>query len=121
LKLVAKPQLETFKILNEDTVLVDRVKSEITLDKPIYAGFCILEISTVLMYEFHYDVMKKNNGYNAQLLITDTDSLCYHMTTDDLYTDMMSLRDEWFDTSEYTKDQKLYSPTNAKVLGKMKD
>jgi len=49
LKLVAKPQLETFKILNEDTVLIDRVKSEITLDKPIYAGFCILEISKVLM------------------------------------------------------------------------
>jgi len=121
LKLVAKPQLETFKIFNEDTVSVDRVKSEITLDKPIYAGFCILEISKVLMYEFHYDVMKKNYGSNAQLLFTDTDSLCYHVTTNDLYADMMSLRDEWLDASEYPKDHKLYSPTNAKVLGKMKD
>jgi len=92
--LVAKLQLETFKILNEDTVLVDRVKSEITSDKPIYVGFCILEISKVLMYEFHYDVMKKNYGSNPQLLFTDTDSLRYHVITDDLYTDMMSLRDE---------------------------
>jgi len=43
------------------------------------------------------------------------------VTTDDLYTDMISLRDEWLDTSEYPKDHQLYSLTNAKVLGKMKD
>jgi len=79
------------KILNE----VDRVKSEITLDKPIYAGFCLLEISKVLMYEFHYDVMKMKYGANAQLLFTDTDSLCYHVITDDLYADMMRQVDRY--------------------------
>jgi len=65
--------------------------------------------------------MKKKYGTKAQLLFTDTDSLCYHVTTEDLYADMMPMIDEWLDTSEYPKDHILYSPTNAKVLGKMKD
>jgi len=66
------------------------------------------------MYEFHYDVMKKNYGSNAQLLFTDTDSLCYHEFPDDHYVDMMSLRDEWLGTSEYPTDHKLYSPPMRK-------
>jgi hypothetical protein len=52
-KLIAKPQLEQFRIVNENTILIDRIQSVVTLDKPIYAGFAILELSKVLMYSFH--------------------------------------------------------------------
>jgi hypothetical protein len=120
LRLVAKPQLETFKILNENTVLIDRIKETAVLDKPIYAGFCILDLSKVLMYEFHYDVIMKMYGDNARLLFTDTDSLCYCIKTDDVYADMLPIRDEWLDTSAFPKSHKLYSELNKKVPGKMK-
>ena len=120
-KLIATPQLEQFKIVNQNTVLVERVKREVTLDKPIYAGFCILELSKTLMYRFHYQVIVKKYGNAARLLFTDTDSLMYHISTDDVYKDMNPLKDEYFDTGDYPKDHFLHSRLNAKVLGKMKD
>jgi len=73
------------------------------------------------MYNFHYDVIVKRYGDNARLLFTDTDSLCYCITTNNLYEDLIDINDEWLDTSEYPKDHPLYSARNAKVLGKMKD
>jgi hypothetical protein len=84
-KLIAKPQLEQFRIINENTILIDRIKEKATLDKPSYAGFAILELSKVLMYSFHYDVIVKKYGENARLLFTDTDSLTYVIRTDDIY------------------------------------
>jgi hypothetical protein len=120
-KLIAKSQLEQFRIINENTVLIDRIKEKVTLDKPIYVGFAILELSKVLMYSFHYDVIVKKYGENARLLFTDTDSLTYVIRTDDIYRDMLPLKDQYFDTSDYAKDHFLYSPFNAKVLGMMKD
>ena len=69
------------------------------------------------MFQFHYDLMLKKYGPKAQLLFTDTDSLCYLIATDDLYEDLLPLNDELFDTSQYPKDHILYSPRNAKVLG----
>jgi len=61
-QLIAKPQLEQFRIINEDTVLIDRVRNKVMLDKPIDCGFANLELSKLLMYRFHYDVIKKRYG-----------------------------------------------------------
>jgi len=99
-QLIAKPQLEQFRIINEDTVLIDRVRNKVTLDIPIYCGFAILELSKLLMYRFHYDVIKKRYGPLAKLLFTDTNSLTYYITTPDLYADMQGFR-EHLDTSNY--------------------
>jgi len=104
-QLIAKPQLEQFRIINEDTVLIDRVRSKVTLNKPIYCGFAILELSKLHMYRFHYETIKKRYGSKAQLLFTDTDSLTYHITTPNLYADMEDFRDK-LDTSNYP-------PTNS--------
>ena len=119
-KLCAKPNFQNFKIFNEDLVAVNLKKVNIVLNRPIYAGFSILDISKTFMYEFHYDYMKAKYGPKAQLLFTDTDSLCYEVETQDLYQDM-SENKELFDLSNYKKSHELYDNTNNKVLGKMKD
>jgi len=120
LKMTSRPQIKQWKIINDDTVLVERIKATVTLNKPIYTGFCILDLSKILMYDFHYNVIVAKYGNNARLLFTDTDSLCYQITTPDLYNDMGSMS-EHFDTSDYPADHALYSTANKKVVGKMKD
>lgn len=90
------------------------------LNRPIYVGFSILDLSKTLMYDFHYNYMKTKYGSKAQLLFTDTDSLCYDVTTDDLYRDLKDDKDS-FDFSSYPKQHPLYDATNKKVIGKMKD
>ena len=93
----------------------------IKLDKPIYTGFTVLELSKELMYDFHYNhMMKKYGPEKAKLLFTDTDSLTYHITTPDVYQDMMQDQ-HLYDTSNYTQDNPLYSTQNKKVIGKFKD
>ena len=81
-------------------------------------GFAVLEISKVLMYQFHYHKWMPKFP-EAKLLFTDTDSLCYSVNQNP-YEMMASFPDE-FDFSEYPKDHQLYDSRNMKVLGKMKD
>jgi hypothetical protein len=107
-KLIAKPQTEQFLIINEDMVLVDRMKKEVLLNKPIYLGFTVLDVSKLLIFYYHYNVMIKRYGSNARLLFSDTDSLCYHLFTDDVYRDMSEYID-LLDTSGYPRDHPLYS------------
>ncbi len=119
-KLLAKPQLQQFIIVNEDLVVVDRDRKAVFLNKPIYTGFTVLDVSKLLIFDFHYNVMIKRYGSNARLLFSDTDSLCYHVFTDDLYRDMLEYR-HLLDTSAYPGDHPLHSTENTKVIGKMKD
>ena len=70
-------------------------KKTIVLNKPIYAGMCILDLSKLHMYRFHYDFIKPKYGDRAKLLFTDTDSLCYHVRTDDFYKDMKTDADKY--------------------------
>ena len=107
--LIDKPQFETFRIINDSTVMIDRVKMEVLLKKPIYAGFCILEQSKVLMADFHYNViLERYDVNNARLLFSNTDSLVYHITTDNLNKDFGEMR-EHFDFSDYPCNHPLYS------------
>ena len=119
-KLISSPSFNYFKILNEDLVAVHMHKKKLKLDRPIYAGFSVLDISKTLMYNFHYNTIKKMYGKKAELLFTDTDSLCYEIETHDLYQDLKS-KEEEFDFSEYDKDHPLHSDVNKKIIGKMKD
>ena len=68
------------------------------LNKPAYIGVCILELSKVLMYEFHYDCIKNKYGNNSKLLFTDTGSLMYEIKTEDICEGFCSDR-EIFDFS----------------------
>ncbi|CAB4045438.1 Hypothetical predicted protein, partial [Paramuricea clavata] len=83
----------------------------------------ILDLSKTLMYDFHYNTIKKEYGDGAKLLFTDTDSLMYEIKTDDVYEDFRSIGEEQdcWDNSDYPKDSPYYSTHNKKVIGKFKD
>ena len=72
------------------------------------------------MYDFHYNYIKKKYSDQAQLLFTDTDSVTYHIKTEDAYRDFYGNR-ELFDNSDYPKDSSFYFSENKKVIGKFKD
>jgi len=71
------------------------------------------------MYRFFYDYLKPKYGDKCKLLFTDTDSLCCHIETEDLYADMAE-NNELFDTSNFETTHALYSLKNHRVLGKFK-
>ncbi len=87
------------------------------LNKPIYVGFSILDLSKILMYDFHYKFIKNKYGDNAKLLFTDTDSLCYEVQTKYFYKDMYDNK-ELFDLSDIKGE--FNDNSNKKVIGKMK-
>ena len=119
-KLVSQPNFKSMKIFTEDFTGIEMRKKAIRLMKPIYCGFTILGKSKVLINGFHYNFFKERYGSNAKLLFTDTDSLCYHIKTEDIYQDMFERKEE-FDFSDYPKESKFHDPTNKKVIGKFKD
>jgi hypothetical protein len=119
-KFVAKPSFQRFTIFNGHLVGVKNKKVKLLLNKPIYTGMTVLDLSKLFMYQFHYEYIKKQYGERATLLMTDTDSLFYKFQTEDLYQDMAS-NGELFDTSNYPKNHFLYCEANKKVVGKMKD
>ena len=90
------------------------------LNKPVYIGFAILEVSKTLMYDFHYNYIKIKYQNDTKLLFTGTDSLCDWIKTKDLYKDIEKDYD-MFDFSDYPKMNPLFNEKNKKVIGKMKD
>ena len=84
-KLTSKPTFISSKIFNENLMAVHKVKETLTLNQPAYVGMCILDLSKTLMYDFHYNYIKKRNGDRAKLLFTDTDSLTYEIKARDVY------------------------------------
>ena len=120
LKMASKPTYVSSKIFNKDLVAVHKIKETLTLNRPAYVGMCILDLSKTLMYDFHYNNIKKKYGNKAKLLFTDTDSLTYEIEAEDVYKDFWFNRNK-FDNSEYPESSPYFDKTNKKVIGKFKD
>ena len=116
---VKKPDFISSKIFNENLVAVHNIKQKLYMNQPIYVGFSILDLSKYHMYNFHYGFIKNKYGSDAKLLFTDTDSLCYEITTDDFYQDMYNCK-EYFDLSDMKLEQ-FKDLENKKIVGKFKD
>ena len=117
-KYISKPSFVSQKIFSKNFFAIHEIKPVLTLDKPIYVGFNILDLSKLLMYEFHYKYIKRK--FSVDLLFTDTDSLVYEIETKDVYEDFY--RDKkLFGFSDYPRDLKFFDPVNKKVVGKMKN
>ena len=120
LKLLHKPNCKGFKIFDNNLIAIHLAKFRLTINKPTYVGFCVLELSKHLMYHFHYSVIKSRYGGKASLLFTDTDSLMYHIQTEDVYADLFEQK-HLFDFSGYQETSDFFDPSNKKVIGKFKD
>ena len=120
LKLTSKPTYVSSKIFNENLVAVHKIKETLTLNRPAYVGASILDLSKTLMYDFHYNYIKKKYVDKARLLFTDTDSLTYEIEAEDVYKDFWNDKDK-FDNSDYNKSSPYFDKTNIKVLCKFKD
>ena len=122
-KLVSKPNFRSCKIFSENLVSVHMKKTSLTMNKPVYLGMCILDLSKTIMYDFHYNYIKPKYGDKAKLLISDTDSLMYEIETEDFYKDISEDIKNRFDASDYPENHPSGIPTgiNKKVLGMFKD
>jgi hypothetical protein len=118
LRAVSNPAMQTVKIINDDLCMVENVKKTIMLNKPIFVGFSVLELSKLHMFDFYYNyLLKTYSKENVTLCYHDTDSFLCKIRTVDLHKDMLN---DWFDLSNFSKDNKYYSDNNHKVLGKFK-
>ncbi|XP_049887050.1 uncharacterized protein LOC126381638 [Pectinophora gossypiella] len=121
-QLIARPNYHSSTIFTENLVAIQMKPEIITLDKPIYIGFTVLEISKSHMYDFHYSVLKPFYGSHLKLCYTDTDSFLYSIQTKDVYQDIRQNFQQYFDTSNY-KDDNIFGimKQNKKVPGLFKD
>ena len=142
-KLTAKPTYKSTMYISDDICAVERTKATVRLNKPIYLGLCVLDLSKFLMYDFYHRKLKQVFP-ESKLLFTDTDSLCISISgCDDIWQriregkltqpngEMTSFMDE-FDVSGYSSDHPLFTgissdkiveqkSKNKKVPGLMKD
>ena len=104
--LASKPNYHSTKYILKDLLIMDMRKTEVTMNKPIYVGQAILDISKTLMYEFWYDYIKPKYKEKARLCYMDTDSFVMYIKTEDFYKDIAGNVEIWFDTSNYDKKDK---------------
>ena len=128
IKLVSEPNYHTTKHFSKNLLAIEMKKTKVKMNKPVYLGMSILDISKTLMYEFWYDYLKPNYNGNAKLSYMDTDSFCYmdsfcYIFTEDFFEDINNDVERWFDTSNYDKNDKrpLQIGVNKEVIGMFKD
>ena len=120
-QLVSEPNYHTTKWFSENLLAIEMKKSKVKMNKPIYLGLSILEISKTLMYEFWYDYMKPKYDDSVKLCYMDTDSFIMHIKTEDFYKDIADDVGKRFNTSNYEVSRPLLTGKNKKVIGLMKN
>ena len=98
-------------------------KNKVKMNKPLYLGMSILDISKTLLYKFWYDYSKPKYGDRAKLCYTDTDSFVIYIKTEDFYKDIADDVERWFDASNYDENDERPLPIgkSKKVIGLFKD
>ena len=122
-KLASEPNYHSSKCISKHVLAMEMKKIEVKINKPIYLGQAVLDLSKTLMFEFWYDYLKPMYGDKIRLCYTDTDSFIMHIKTGDFYKDISADVDKWFDTSNFNKNDNRPSEIgkNKKVLGKFKE
>ena len=119
-RLIAKPNYKSpFTFVDSNLYSLQIGKTTVELNKPVYLGATILDVSKILMYDFHYNYIVPKYGDQAKLLFTNTDSLCDEIETDDFFQDIAPDVENMFDTSNFAKNHPSGIPTgkNKKVIG----
>ena len=113
--LVSEPNYPTTKFFAENLLAIEMKKIQILMNKPVYLGLSILDVSKTLRYEFWYDYVKPKYGENAKLCYMDADSFMVHVRPNDIYKDIA----EDVDTSNFEIDRPLLKGKNKNVIGLM--
>ena len=120
-KLVSEPNYHTMKLIDDNLAIIEMKKVKVKMNKPIYLGLSILELSKITMYEFWYDYVKVKYEDRVKLCYMDTDSFVLNVRTEDFYKDISEDVKDRFDTSNFNYDRPLRIGVNKKVVGLMKD
>ena len=123
-RLVSEPNYHSCKKFSDHLMAIEmKKKTRVKMNKPLYLGMSILDISEMLMYKFWYDYFKPKYGNRAKLCYTDTDSFIIYIRTKDFFEDISNDVEKWFDTSNYDKNDKRPLPIgkNKKLPSFFKD
>ena len=115
LKYTSRPTHITHKIFDKNYAAIHEIKPVLILNKPIYVGFTVLDLSKWKMYDFHYNFIKKN--FDAELLFTDKDSLTYEIKSKDVNEEFFKHKN-LFDFSNYPKNSNFLMRLIKKLLVK---
>ena len=107
LKTVMKPNFKSGICFGENVMGCEMGKTKVTMNKPVYLGQAILDLSKLVMYESHYDYTIPKYKENLKLCYMDTDSLVYHIKTEDLYSAIAKDVKARFDASGVTEPRPL--------------
>ena len=131
LRCVMKPNFKSGVLYGPNLMGCEMGKTILKMNKPVYIGQAILDLSKIIMYEFHYDYMLlkyarsagEAHGDRISLCYMDMDSFIYEIETEDFYEDISDDINSRFDTSSYRDDgsRPLPAGLNKKVIGLMKD
>ena len=116
-----KPNFKSGVLFGENLMGCEMGKIKVVMNKLVYLGQAILDLIKIIMYEFHYDYMVPKYSDRLKLYYMKTDSLVYHIKTEDFYTDTTDDVQTRFDTSGYIPDRSLPLGLHKKVIGLMKD
>ena len=122
-KLVSEPDYHTTKRFSENSLAIEMKKTNVNMNKPVYLGMSVLDISKTLMYNFWCDYINPKNEDRSKLCYTDTGSFIIHILTKDFFVDISNDAERWFDTSNFDENDKRPLPIgkNMKVIGLFKD
>ena len=116
-KLASEPNYHSTKYISKDLLVMEMRKTEVRMNKPIYLGQAILDLSKTLMYEFWYDYLKPKYGNKIKLCYMDTDNFVLLIKTDDVYKDISNDVNRWFDTLNFNKNDDRPLETGKKQKG----
>ena len=122
IKLVSEPNYHTTKYFPVNLLAIEMKKTKVKMNKPVYLGMTILNISKTLMYEFWCDYVKLKYNDKAKFCYMDTDSFVINIFTEDFFENINNDVERWFDTSNYDKNDKkpLQIGVNKKLIGNLK-
>ncbi|CAN8028499.1 unnamed protein product, partial [Ixodes persulcatus] len=120
LKNLQKPNLKQFAAISPTVVIFQFSQRTLHLNKPVYAGFSILEMSKLVMYEFFYKQVRRVFP-DARAAYSDTDSFILQITDPNVDSKLATLAETHLDTSGYPDDHPLFSSTNKMKLGVFKN
>ena len=109
-KLTSEPNYHRTKRFLKNLLAIEMKKTKVIMNKPVYLGMSILDISKTLMYEFWYDYITAKYGDRSKLCHADTDSFIIHTITEDFYKDIADDVERWFYRSNYDENDKRLLP-----------